>query len=364
MSTSRNRLSQLDEAIQSLIKRASAGKVDPSDIAHLPLEIIGTRLTAYLSHYPSDIKFLPAFNVYESYATLKSANSTWQSNGRNALAVCALPSSTAPLERATGIKSVLVDHLLNDLQYAHRFVPPSSGKPMYVQRSIPSYGLPDRVVVPSEVNLIIVQPHALSNTQLNTLYDHALSVRGSTIFCDHPDHVQQSYPELFSALKYTYQSTMSAKLVHDPLPPYEHANKQRSSQSHESDLTASDLSKLNLRYAQGIYFVCHWEDDQFRLVAKLRADSVHNALSRTQHFGSPWPENPDVTCYIHEPRSTDVGDVIVHQGLAQRFEGNSFTPVPNPIREDLVFTPTHTPSFDNRHEHAQRPERPTFKIRM
>lgn len=364
MSTSRNRLSQLDEVILSLNKSASAANEDPSELQHLPLEIVGTRLTAYLTHYRSDIKFLPDFNVYDTYTTLKSANSIWQNNGRSALAVCALPSSIASLEKATDIKAVLVDDFINDLKSAHRFVPPSPGKPMYVQRPVPSNGTSDRVVIPPEVNLLIVQPHALSNSQLNTLFDHTLSVRGSAIFCDNQGHVQQSYPELSSALKYTYQQAMSPKLVHDPLPSFAHANDHKSSRTSELEPTASELSKLNLRYAQGIYFVCHWEETNYRLVAKLRADSVYDALSRSQHFGSPWPDNSDVTCFKHKPRSTDVGDVIVHQGFAQRFDGNSFTPVPNPIKEDLVPAPHHTPSFHERHEPTHKPARQTFKLRL
>jgi hypothetical protein len=221
--------------------------------------------------------------------------------------------------------------------------------------------------VPSQVNLLIFQPNALSKDQLDSLYDHVMGVRGKAIFCDHPERLQVIYPDLGAALRGMYRNAMSPKLVNDPLPPYGTPDQPDSAQAlspKEQDRFLLDPATSSLRYNPGTYFVCHQDGNIPRLVAVVRTDSFYKALSLTQHFGFPWPENPGVDCFIDTPRSTAAGDIIVHQDSAQRFDGTGFSPVPNPIGQELVPAPSHAPTLDGPNQEMPKPDRQLFKIRF
>ena len=84
--------------------------------------------------------------------------------------------------------------------------------------------------------------------------------------------------------------------------------------------------------------------DHYKLVAKIEAESIDHALFLSQHTESSWTRNRGVTAFDDNPRSTQVGDVIIDHDVPKRYAGpatwrpatTEMDPVHvNPIASDL-----------------------------
>jgi hypothetical protein len=62
--------------------------------------------------------------------------------------------------------------------------------------------------------------------------------------------------------------------------------------------------------------------DHYTLVARIEAESIdHAAFLSQRHAEVPWTKHPGVTPFADNPRSTQVGDVLIEHDVPQRYAG-------------------------------------------
>jgi hypothetical protein len=304
-------------------------------------------LATHVVRSTEGFEFIPDESTYQTHAILRSANEAWRHDKLPALAVCAFSKSPDPLREATGIPARTVDQFLRDLQSAHRMIPALGAGPAYIIRHFHSPSdKRDEVILPAHANLVVCEPRGINPNQLTALFEYVASVRGKIILCDDRRELATYHPELTDAVEMSLNRAIPSSLRKDLDQPS------------PSD-TAPGRSYL-------IYHARTEKPAEFPngyvLVAKVLADNIDRALSRSQNLGAPWSENPDVVAFTHEPRSTRPGDIICHNGKPLRVGAKDFEPVtclePSPNRSQNLEPVPHIPEPD-----APQPDRPrrTFK---
>lgn len=314
-------------------------------------------ICTHLAASPDKILFLSGANLYHMQDTLRDVNRIWQKEGRPAMAVCAFPDAAASLKHATGIKSVGIDRFLNVAMFAHRVVTSPGTEPRYVvRRTTSTLEKRDYDLIPPRVNLIVHQPHAMAPSQLKSLFDHATGVHGRLILCDNAAKLKLSHPDLYEALKTSLHHELAlhpnaeyARPHADSVAARRHSSPIRLSRQSDSNrvipqhMEQAALGGLGEPRASRAYLVFHSQctrpaifPDDYRLVARVDANSLAEAVGRTQHFGKPWPENPGVDCFVKQPRSTQPGDVLIHRDTAHYVDVNGFRPVGMVLQPEMT----------------------------
>lgn len=306
-------------------------------------------LATHIVRSTEGFEFIPDESAYQTYAILRSANEAWRHDKLPALGVCAVSKSPDPLREATGIQARTVDQFLSDLQSAHRMVPALGESPAYIIRHFngPS-DKRDDVVLPAHANLVVYQPQGINPNQLTALFESVASVRGKIILCGDRRELANYHPELTDAVERSLDRAIPRSLRKD-LPQHEsiaddrkpHTKFEKSPSvsiapdpdSHTRSPRNNQPSLSDTAPARS-YLIYHARSEKpaefpngYVLVAKVQADSVQRALADSQHVGAPWTENPGVVAFTHEPRSTQPGDIICHNGSPQRLGARDFEAV-------------------------------------
>ena len=385
MPTASKKPSELIRALNRLHETPAIAVCDDT-----PVQMPSTRFVAdhclatYATRSKEGFAFVPAEDesIYRTYATLRSANEAWRRDKLPVLSVCAFSTSPIPFEKRTGIQTDTVDQFLTDLKLAHSIVPTLNANPAYIVRRYHSFGDKyDDVILPAHANLVVYQPHALSPAQLTSLFQHVADVRGKVILCDDRSKLADFYPELTDAVERSLSKALPPELrqavtPRNPTPDYNNALQPGISSAHRRAVSdfegprSEQLALFDFPSARGPYLVYHAKPGNtaefpngYDVVALVRAENIHRALAHTQHFGAPWTENPGVvTLTEKEPRSTQPGDVIVHDGVAQRFEGAGFKHIEFAAEALPLHAHDRAPSFEAARHAAPEPELPRQKI--
>jgi hypothetical protein len=60
-------------------------------------------------------------------------------------------------------------------------------------------------------------------------------------------------------------------------------------------------------------------------VATMAAADAEAVWMSLRNLDRPWPKNPNIECHIDNPRSMDVGDLVMWEdGIIERMAGNGF----------------------------------------
>jgi hypothetical protein len=342
--------------------------------------VVNHLLATYAARSKEGFVFVPDESLYQTYAIFRSANTAWQHDKLPVLAVCAFSKSPIPFQRETGIQADTADQFLSDLTLAHRIVPKLGASPAYIVRH--NHGSNDQyddIILPAHANLVVYQPHALSPTQLTRIFDHVANVRGKVILCDDRSAFANSYPELNEAVDRSLSKSIPPELRRNFDLPKPHGDDQNLHIDSEKPYTIPNQlelipqseaaptvhnSHLDRPPAQSLYVIHHAKSENpagfpndYDLAAIIKADNIQCAVALSQHYGFPWPDNPGVVSFIDKPRSTQPGDVIVHDGIAQRFDGNGFQRIEPVISPQPLPTHDPAPSLD-----APTPQVPRKKI--
>jgi hypothetical protein len=309
--------------------------------------VVDRCLATYAARTKDAFVFIPDESIWQTYSILRSANHAWRHDKLPVLAVCAFSKSPGPMQKETGIQADTADQFLSDLTLAHRIVPKLGDSPSYIVRHYPRpYEIYDEVVLPAHTNLIVYQPRALSSTQLTALFEHVASVHGKVILCDDREAFLNSHPELTHAVERSLSKAIPQSLRKkiESLSPTAadvkpHINVEKPlTFPNQSDLNGHSRAasiqqpfQFDPSPAGTPYLIYHARTANpaefpsgYVLVAKVEAASIHRALANSQDFGAPWTENPGVTTFTHRPRSTQPGDIIVHDRVVQRLGAVDF----------------------------------------
>jgi hypothetical protein len=350
--------------------------------------VVDRCLATYAARAKEGFAFIPDESIWQTYSMLRSANAAWEHDKLPVLAVCALSKSPAPMQRETGIQADTVDQFLSDLTLAHRIVPKLGDSPAYIVRHYPRpHEIHDEVILPAHTNLIVYQPHALSDTQLTKLFEHVASVHGKVILCDDREAFANSHPELTPAVERSLSKAIPRSLRKNIEPPERTPTEVKAQINMDEPAPSLNQPGLNgdshapgnqqplhfgPRPAETPYLIYHAKTTNpaefpsgYRLVAKVTAKSLPCALANSQDFGAPWTENPGVVTFTDKkPRSTRPGDVIVQDGIAQRFDGNGFKQIEIATKPQPRPSHDRAPSIDAPSLEAPAPKPPRMKIAL
>lgn len=99
----------------------------------------------------------------------------------------------------------------------------------------------------------------------------------------------------------------------------------------------------------------------YKLVAKVEASSRDGAFTMTQHGAASWTTYRGIAAYDHNPRSSQVGDIILHDEVPMRFDGKGWQTVETtqahtiaPPKKELL-APSHCPSSEIRPIQRSKP---------
>jgi hypothetical protein len=103
------------------------------------------------------------------------------------------------------------------------------------------------------------------------------------------------------------------------------------------------------------YLVFHAKSDDarffpadYKLVAKIEAADIDSAVELSQHNGRSWAQNPGITSFTENPRSTQVGDILIEHDVPKRFLGAKGWCLAT-TNMDPVHVPQNTPvALDHR----------------
>jgi hypothetical protein len=380
--------SGLPEALKKLNETSAIAVRDttriPAPTSHF---VVDHCLATHIARSKDSFTFVPDLGSYHSYSIFRSANEAWKHDQLPVLAVCAFSKSPTPFRKETGIQAVMVDQFLSDLKFAHRSVSMPNASPAFIIRHYPSPNEKfDDVILPAHANLIVYEAHGLAPHQLATLFDHVASIRGKIILCGNRSELADYHPVLTKAVERSMSQAVPHELrkaleLPDPAQetlPTNHQNPVAPGNSSQGvpDRGSTHLEQLSPgdpSSARSPYFVWHakttnpagFSKDDYDLVAIVDTDSIHSALARTRHFGAPSTENSELLTFSEnnrEYRSTQPGDVIVHRGIAQLFDGNGFKFIEPEIDKQPLPSHDWAPSLEPARLETPAPEPPRPKI--
>jgi hypothetical protein len=374
----------LAEAARPLFESPAPAVRDPNSVPIPTTRFLADHaLCKHITQSEKGLVFLPDKDDFNTHAILIAARDAWKQEKLPVLAVCAFSRSPQPFAKATGIQCDTADQFLSDLQFARRIPKTPGEQPSYLIRHVHSPSdVYDDVILPAHANLVVYQPHALSPKQLSTLFEHVANVRGKVILCGDPEQFTELHPQLADHVQESLAKWVSPTLTRDP-------NRSAVDHSPASSIVRPGGPSLggdrrrpppgvspagDFFDGPGSYLVYHSRGknltqfpNHFKLVAKVEAKSMEQALARTQHSRSPWPDNRGVTAFMNKPRSTQAGDVIVSAGQPHKFDGVRFEPIeaklePRTPRPQQSPAPEPSPAPPDLGDESTKPK-PTRKLK-
>lgn len=381
MSTTPTKPTELIQALDELCRTpATPVRADTAIPPTRSQFVVDNCLATHIARSKESFAFVPGHDAWRTYGILRSAKEAWQHDKLPVLAVCAFSKSPLPFQRETGIQADTADQFLSDLKFAHRMTPTLGADPAYIIRH---YHSPndkyDNVVLPANANLIVYEPHALSPTQLSTLFEHVANVRGKIILCDDRSDLAYFHPELNKAIEISISKAVPARLrhlvepskAHEEKPGTDHGNPVTAENTSEPihDVTQSHSKEISTGEqvrTLGSYLIYHANSERptdapsdYVLVAKVETDDIYRSLANSRSDAS-WTENPGVVAFTHNPRATRPGDLICHNGEMKQLNAEDVAKI-NPMQPPIDHTQKERPAHDN--TETSEPDRPRRKLK-
>ena len=331
----RSNQSELRAAIERLSRFPATAIRDDT---HLRLPVTMTigdaDLCTYLARNNNSFLFLPNFATFRTQLILGTTTEAWQQDKLPVLAVCPTVESATALQKATGIESVAADRFFDNLQLAHCVHHTFTNKKSYViGHDYNPAGRFDHIVLPSRANVVVYEAEAFTGDQLTVLCDRLAEVHGRLVLCGNWNAIDLAHPDIARAISDALGHGLpDESLGDDPKKTWELGTERRKPPAKElgqvdSVATAApeDIPPAQKRS----FLVFHAKSDDarffpndFKLVAKINANSIDQAVTLSQHDRLPWTENPGVTAFDESPRSTQVGDVVIDHDCPKRYLGS------------------------------------------